>query len=666
MSAMFRSLLLTLLCLALFASSAALAQETTAGVDLRDFIETQNAVLHDVDSSANQVRQGGEFTLALSLVPYEGLHIYGVEATDNLSVISSLLVMDEADGITWGEVRWPAGTLHETPIGDAYWLVGQTIVLIPGTVAADAAPGPRTFTGKVLLSACSEEFCLAPNEVPLEWQIEVVPADYAGEIGNKSEEELFAGINLDPSRYQFPEPESEVGGGLDLSGEDETGNAPVAGGLDIENVNVKKSTELPLWKIILLALLGGLVLNIMPCVLPVVSIKVIDLVGAMEKKGSETVKHGLLFALGIIATFLAGAIVIAIIQALGTKLNWGFQFQNPTFVLVMAVIIFVFALSLADMFKIKAPSAALESGGALAKDEGAAGSFFKGVLATVLGTPCVGPFLGPALAVAFTLTWMHTLLIFLFVGIGMALPYFVMLPFLSKLSKRDRGRLSRKLQDSKGWMDHFKHGMSFLLFATVIYLLYIMQGVLGGVAIIWALLLLLGVAVAAWLWGTLIHLKRSPYLWAAIAVILMLVLTGWFCLPRVYAQTGGGDQAISAATHAGWEEFDLAKLQQYTAEGRNVLVDFTADWCPNCKTNEAVALNIDSTMKLKDELGFVFMVADFTQRDDEIGDTLRALGFTSVPLTAIFPGNDPNSPILLDGLFSPSRVQDALREAAEK
>jgi thiol:disulfide interchange protein len=666
---MMRLITITIACLVAALSLAALAaQPGSEGFDLRDFVESKYAVLLDTDSSVAQVKPGGEFTLALRLSPYEGLHIYGVEQTDNLSVISSALTLDEIPGIEWGEPKWPAGTLHETQIGDAYWLVGQPVVLIPGKVAVDAAPGPLTLTAKVLFSSCSEEFCLAPSEVPVEWKFEVVPADYAGEIAAKTNDELLAPVTIDQSRYQVPEPESEVGGGLDLSGGEEDGAETSAGasggGVDLGNLNIEKSTSFPLWKIILLALLGGLVLNIMPCVLPVVSIKVIDLVSAMEKKGSETVKHGLLFALGIIATFLAGAVVIAVIQALGTKLNWGFQFQNPTFVLVMAIIIFVFALSLADMFKIKAPSAALESGGTLAKDEGAAGSFFKGVLATVLGTPCVGPFLGPALAVAFTMTWVHTILIFLFVGVGMALPYFLMLPFLGKMSKRDRGRLSRKLQEGKSWMDHFKHAMSFLLFATVIYLLYIMQGVLGGVAIIWVLLTLLGVAVAAWLWGTLIHLKQNPYLWAAVSAILVLALTGWFCVPRVYAQTGGGSKALSAETHAGWEQFELAKLKEYTSEGRTVLVDFTADWCPNCKTNEAVALNIDSTMKLKDELGITFMVADFTQRDAEIGDTLRALGFTSVPLTAIFPGSDPNKPILLDGLFSPSRLQDALRDAA--
>ena len=659
---MFRVLCVTALSFAFLLGNAAFAEEPASEFDLAAFVESENAVLLDFESSAQQVKPGDEFVLSLRLTPYEGLHLYGVEPTDNMSVIPAELALDEADGIEWGQIKWPAGILHETPLGDAYWLLGQQVVLIPGTVAADAAPGARTVTGTLLISACSEEFCLAPNQVPVQWEIEIVPADYAGEITHSSNEELLALVEVDLDRYVIPEPESEVGGGLDLSSEG------AGGGVDLGNLEIQKSTDLPLWQILVLALLGGLILNVMPCVLPVVSIKVIDLVGAVGGGGkpADTVRHGLLFAFGIIATFLAGAAVIAVIQALGSELNWGFQFQNPTFVLVMSIIIFLFGLSLADVFKIKAPAAVTAGGGSLAKSEGASGSFFKGVLATVLGTPCVGPFLGPALAVAFTLTWMHTILIFLFVGIGMALPYFVMLPFLSKLSKRDRGRLSRKLQESKDWMDHFKHAMAFLMFATVIYLLYIMQGVLGGVALIWSLVMLLGVALAAWLWGTLIHLKRNPYLWAAASAILVLLLTGWFCLPRVYAQTGGGGEAISAESHPGWEAFDLAMLQEYTGEGRTVLVDFTADWCPNCKTNEAVALNIESTMELKEELGIVFMVADFTQRDKEIGDTLRALGFTSVPLTAIFPGNDPNAPILLDGLFGPARIQEAMREAAAR
>jgi thiol:disulfide interchange protein len=662
-----RLTLLLALCLAL-AGSAALAG-VPAGITPDDFLESQYALLRETFADRQQVKPGEEFTLALRITPFKNelfeFHTYGAQLTGNADYIASVLLLDPADGVEWSDPVWPEGVNKPSTGGDMFILYGPNVVTIKGKLADSAAPGPRTFTAQAMFSLCTEDMCLPPSQVSLEWNMEVVPADFAGQIAVLTPEELAAPVSVDFSSLTLPEQE-DTGGGIDLSDGADGENG--AGGFDPGAVKTDAGTKWPLWKVLLFALLGGLVLNIMPCVLPVVSIKVIDLVKHTEKDPKAVINHGFVFAAGIIATFLAGALVIALIQAFGTKLGWGSQFQSPTFLLVMAAVIFVFGLSLADVFKLKAPKAMTDSGGGLAEREGYAGSFFKGVLATVLGTPCVGPFLGPALLVAFTLTWMHTLLIFFFVGLGMALPYIVLLPFVTRMGRRERGQFSRKLQDSKSWMDDFKHGMAFLLFITVVYLLYILNTVSGGLAVIWSLVWLVVIGFATWLYGRMV-LSRPGVAGALLAAVVIIAAASLFCLPRVYhaqaaaaAAVGGG--TVSAASHEGWEPFSLEALKQYTAEGKTVLVDFTADWCPNCKTNEAVALNVESTLQLKDELGVVFMVADWTKRDDEIGDVLRALGFASVPLTAIFPGANPNQPILLDGLFSPARLQDALREAA--
>jgi thiol:disulfide interchange protein DsbD len=201
--------------------------------------------------------------------------------------------------------------------------------------------------------------------------------------------------------------------------------------------------------------------------------------------------------------------------------------------------------------------------------------------------------------------------------------------------------------------------MSFLLFGTVVYLLYILSGVLGGNSAVWAMAMLTGLGLAAWLYGRFIGLKRYGLLIAlAAALIVGAASVAWF------APLALKKQVVSVEMHDGWEDFSLAKLEQYTAEGRNVLVDFTADWCPNCKYNEQTALNIESTMALKEELDFTFLYADWTQKDDEIGNVLRSLGFASVPLTAVFPGDNPNAPILLDGVFTPGQLHEAMRKAA--
>jgi thiol:disulfide interchange protein len=643
------------------------AADVPAGTNATEFSESQYAVLTRTTADRNRVRPGEEFTLAVRYIPFNmgeiHFHIYGAEEPDDWSYLPTTLTMDPAEGVEWADPVFPAGEFND----GQYWMTGQPVVTITGRLSEDAEPGERMFSGNTVFSACTEDFCLAPSEVRLEWNLRVVAADYAGEIPVTPVAKLLEPVEVDYGEFTLPDV-GELGGGIDLSAGDadagEDIGAALTGGFNPDDVKTIKGTELPLWKILLFAMLGGLILNVMPCVLPVVSIKVIDLVKNVEKEPKTVINHGLIFAAGIVATFLAGALVIVAIQALGQKAGWGTQFQSPGFLIIMSAIIFLFGLSLADVFKIKAPEAVTDSGGSLAAREGYGGSFFKGVLATLLGTPCVGPFLGPALLVAFTLTWMHTVMIFFFVGLGMALPYIIMLPMVVRMGRRQRGQFSRKLQESRGWMDDFKHGMSFLMFATVIYLMYIMQGVIGGRAVIWALVFLLGLGFAAWLFARMAS-NRPGMVWATLSALILAVLIGWFSLPKIYAMPMGAEgPALSASVHSGWENFSLATLQEHTARGRTVLVDFTADWCPNCKTNEAVALNIDSTMQLKDELDMIFMVADWTQRDDEIGDVLRALGFASVPLTAIFPGDNPNAPILLDGVYTPTQLHEAMREAA--
>ena len=638
-----------------------------ADFDATEFGESKYAVLHFASMDRTQVRPGETFTLAVRYVPFAAdeikFHIYGAEAVaPDQFYIPTRIGMDPDPDIQWGEVVFPPGEMHES----VSLLNGQPVATIAGRLSPTAAAGSHTFTARTTFSACTDDICLAPSTVTLQWEVEIVAVDYAGKIKTTPVGELRQSIDVN-YHADFSLPERKIlGGGLDLGGgENKTVDMisdSKGGGFDPKLVQVALGTDLPLWKILLFALLGGLILNIMPCVLPVVSIKAISLVNQVEKQPRTVINHALIFSAGIVSTFLFGALVIALFQSLGTELGWGAQFQSPGFVLIMASIMFVFGLSLADVFKIKAPQIVTEESGERAEHEGYGGSFFKGVLATLLGTPCVGPFLGASLIVAFTLGSLYTILIFLFVGIGMAIPYLLLLPFILRRGRRERGQLSRRLLANKSWMQDFKHGMSFLMFASVVYLLYILEGLSGGQAVVWGLVFLLAVSFAAWLFGKMVE-RRPGLLGAAFAALLVLGFGGWFTLPRIFTPI----TTTASATEwiqAGWEVFSLAKLQEHTAQGKTVLVDFTADWCPNCKTNEALALNIESTAKLKQQLGVIFMVADWTARDDEIGATLRSLGFASVPLTAIFPGSNPNSPILLDGIYGPGRLQDEMRRAA--
>lgn len=646
------------------------------------FASSKYAVVQSAEQDRDIVRQGEEFTLALRVTPFKTTeewpaaeqyeyHLYGIEDSPNPNYVKPVFQMYPADGITWS-VEFPHAEKTQggknrdgSYAGDIYILHGQQVILIHGKVAEDAELGEREFKAYFMFNACTDEACLYPSEVTPTWQMTVVAATDAIDAEVVPQEIMLTKTEVDPMQWSLPTeaqlkaddetavtpPPPEAGSAAGLLTTD-----PLAGGL-----NPQGQAKLPLWRVLMLAFLGGLILNFMPCVLPVVSIKVISLARHAQSAPSVVVKQGLIFCVGIIATFLALALVVNIIQAGGTKLGWGFQFQNPIFLIVMSTIIFAFGLSLAGVYTIKAPSALTDEAEQLSEKEGYAGAFFKGVLATVLGTPCVGPFLGPALGYAFMQSAGAVWLIFAAVGIGMALPYALLVsnPKFLGMGQRERGQLTRKIMDAKGWLVDFERVMAFVLFGTTLYLLNILGGSLGPQAITWSMVFLLAVAFALWLWGRMISLRKLHMtVLAAVVGIAVIAGAGFYALPRTQPMVANDTNNILA-----WEDFSSEALAQQISDGKTVLVDFTADWCPNCKTNELVALNTPETKTLVESLGVVTLQADWTHPSDDISKTLRSLGYSSIPLTAIFPASNPSAPILLDGLYSPSRLHEELKKA---
>ncbi|MCB1187553.1 thioredoxin family protein [bacterium] len=645
------------------------------GIRADDFVESHYAVLTQPVQDRTQVRPGETMMLGLRTVTYEDqgikFHIYGVEPS-TAGYIPSNWEMGESEIAIFGEADWPAAHLEKSEIGDMYWLMGQNVAKIEATISPDAAPGKYMLTGKLLFMACTEEMCLAPSLVELSWPVEVVASDFAGDIMvdpgvfNESYPVSYA------QDFSLPPAEDE-GSGIDETG-DGGGEAAVAGSTEswlLDMLRNKEKKQLPFLNIFLLALAGGLILNVMPCVLPVVSIKVISLVKSAHEDPKQIWGHGFAFAGGIMAAFGVLALIITILQGIGKGLGWGFQFQNPWFVLAMVTIIFVFGLSLAGVFTIKPPESITHAGEQLAESETIGGSFFKGALATVLGTPCVGPFLGPALGVAFTTdaSW-KVFMIFFAIGIGMAIPYILMLPFLTRMGRRERGQLSRKLLESKDKLVMFERVMAFLMFFTAVYLLSILAGIAGASAVIWTLVYLTGLGLAAWLWGEMVQRGKRAMAIGGIVVLLIVVLSGWFGLNPVIAAaaaaTAGPGAADEESQEIDWEPFTIAALEQHLKDKETVFVDFTADWCPNCKTNEAVALNVPSTQAFVAKKGIVMMQADWTVENDEIKDMVRALGFSSIPLVGIFPGNDPGNPIVKDALYTATQIQELMQEALDR
>lgn len=633
------------------------------GVRADDFVESTNAVITEPLQDRTQVRAGESLTLGLRTIPFDDqgihFHIYGVEAS-TAGYIPSTWMMDESEIATFGEPVWPEAHAEESQIGTMYWLMGQNVATVEATINANTAPGIYELTGSLFFMACTTEMCLAPSKPDFSWTLEVLPADYAGEIAVDGE--AFTRLrSVDYTNdYSLPVDEEEA---VEDSGSED--------GWLVAMLKQNKSERepIPFANIFLLALAGGLILNVMPCVLPVVSIKVISLVKSAHEDPKQIWAHGIAFAGGILAAFAVLALIITILQGIGKGLGWGFQFQNPWFVLAMVTIIFVFGLSLAGVFTIKPPQAVTHAGEKLAESETIGGSFFKGALATILGTPCVGPFLGPALGVAFTTdaSW-KVFMIFFAIGIGMAIPYIIMLPFLTRMGRRQRGQLSRKLVESKDKLVMFERVMAFLMFFTAVYLLSILGGIGGTTAVIWTLVYLTGLGLAAWLWGEMVLRGRRAMLIGGAFVVLIIGLSGWLGLRPVIAAAALAtmnpeSQQLEGVQEIPWEPFTIAALEQHLKNKETVFVDFTADWCPNCKTNEAVALNVPSTQAFVAREGIIMMQADWTVESDEIKTMVNALGFASIPLVGIFPANDPGNPIVVDALYSASGIQERMREA---
>lgn len=405
---------------------------------------------------------------------------------------------------------------------------------------------------------------------------------------------------------------------------------------------------------LLFAFVGGLILNLMPCVLPVLSIKVLGLIGQANESRRSAINHGLLFTLGVVTTFWAIVGTMLILQAGGQQLGWGFQLQSPTFVMILAAFMFLFALSLFGLFEINLFSAGAASQNS--KHSGGGGAFLSGITATLVATPCTAPFMGAALGFTLTQPAVMSLLIYTVLGLGMASPYLILSAFPNLL---------RFVPKPGRWMETLKQAMGFLLAATVIWLAWLLSSLAGATALVALLGVLLLVSIAAWVygrWGTVV--SAAPVRWTSRVIAVVLI-----CVSLVAGNTGmkslrtDPDNRSTQTPSEGiaWEKYSDAYLSDLLARKRSVFIDFTADWCLSCQVNERVAFSSDKVQDRFKELDIVPLVADWTHRSDEIAQALARFGRNSVPLYVLYRAGDESNPILLPEILTPGIVLDALQ-----
>jgi thiol:disulfide interchange protein DsbD len=404
-----------------------------------------------------------------------------------------------------------------------------------------------------------------------------------------------------------------------------------------------------------LAFIGGILLNLMPCVFPVLFIKGLALVQSSQHERHRLRAHGWVYTLGILVSFWVVVAILVILRAAGRQLGWGFQFQSPTFLALMAMLLFFLGLALAGQFEIGL--SLTSAGGSLAQKQGYAGSFFTGVLAMVVATPCTAPFMGAAIGYALAHSAWVSFAIFSALALGLALPYLALAYFPG---------WARILPKPGAWMEVLKQAVSIPIFATVIWLVWVFTQIAGTTALMGLLAAFLLLAIAGWFLGRWPG-KTGATTIAAIVLIAAIGASVWSV--RAFGEPSPAETARLASDIAAgkfakaetaWQPFTPALLAQSRAQGKPVFVDFTASWCLSCQVNERLILRrADVEQRLRDS-GAVLLRADWTNQDPDITQTLAALGRSGVPTYALYPA-DPSAPAhVLPEVLTPGIVLDAL------
>jgi thiol:disulfide interchange protein len=527
---------------------------------------------------------------------------------------------------------WPAAVLrYPEPKIEKFGFSPDPLAVYDGeiTVAAEwklpaaVAPGTYPVLTRLSYQSCNDKMCLPPVTTEVKLNLKVG-------TGGKPIPGFNAGPSAGPAGKGAEKKTVHPAGAAGAAG-----GGPAGGGL---------------FGMLALGLLGGLILNAMPCVLPVLSLKVFGLVRSAGHGRGEVVAGALATASGILLSFwaLAGAAIAA--KAAGSAVGWGVQFQRPGFVVFLVLVVVLFCLNLWGLFEIPLPQR-LARLGAAGPREGLAGHFASGLFATLMATPCSAPFLGVAVGFALAQTAPVILSIFTAVGLGMALPY-----LLLALAPG----AARFLPKPGAWMEHVRGIMGFVLAGSAVWLFYILSAQMAPERVALVELGVLVLALFAWLHR--LGAARGPSLRRLAAVGMVAAVAGTLVLASTGA--GGSARAAGAAQKSAglipWVDFDRSKAESLAAAGTPVFVDVTADWCFTCKVNERLVLDTPEVARAFSEHAVVPMRADWTNRNDEIGAFLAEHGRYGIPFYLLYlPGGQAQ-------VFSELPSRDGLVEAVGK
>jgi thiol:disulfide interchange protein len=688
-----------LLAPALQAQTAVVSTDQDYHVDL-DLIPEQNAAV-----------PGQTLWLALQMAHDPRWHTYWINPGD--AGLPTEISWTLPEGVTAGDIVWPIPERFDLPADLVdFGYTGEIFLLVPLSVAADFSAATLPLTAAVKWYEC-DEVCIPGNatitlDLPVAATAEPNTAQ-ARAFAQTRESQPRADIRLDATfhfneaalnltvqateaifdgassivfipdehgvvDYLAPQditrqvsslqlvqrqhtrvsrsmPE-RVGGLLLVEGADgrelayQVQAQPQQGDLAALGATSSSASDLSVASVFLFALLGGLILNLMPCVFPVLSLKVLSLANAHGSAAREQRMHGLAYTAGVMLSFFALAAVLLSLQAGGAAIGWGFQLQQPWIVAMLIFVFFVMGLSMSGV--VEFGTSLMGIGGNLQEREGLKGSFFTGVLASVVASPCTAPFMGAALGFAFTQSMPVALTVFLALGFGMALP-FLALSFVPALS--------RFLPKPGAWMQTFRQILAFPLYATAVWLLWVLGNQAGsnGMALVLGACVLL--AFACWMWQQRHHSKGS---WRHVKTALVLLSTGVAASVLFSPMLQSRDAAQVVAEDANYEAYSAARLAELRAEGKPVFINMTAAWCITCLVNEKVALSSDVVVDALADKGVTYLKGDWTNNDPAITEVLRQYETSGVPLYLMFPADASKPAEVLPQILTESIVLAAL------
>lgn len=638
------------------------------------------------------LKAGGDNWLALRLKPEAGWHTYWINPGD--SGLPTKIQWTLPAGISAGEIVWPHP--HAEKLGELtnYGYDGETLHLVPLTVGTDVRspveikaeakwlvcadiciPGSAQLSLSLPVSSSHQtddrwtaafadarahiplpapdweaKFSVDPNDVSLSMrgaalagarQVEFFPAN-TGLVAHNAPQriELADGslrLSQALSPYFTSAPE-EISGVLLLDGKAYSFSAQpgVVAAISASAAPLPVTApdqSLPL--VLLFALLGGLILNLMPCVFPVLSLKALSVMHHGGRGAAHNRGHALAYTAGVVASCVGVAALLLGLRAGGEAIGWGFQLQSPVFVAALVYVLFTLGLSLSGA--VEFGTGVMGVGQSLTQKSGPAGSFFTGVLATVVASPCTAPFMGSALGYAVTQSAPVALLVFTCLGLGLALP-FLLIGFFPALA--------RALPKPGAWMNRFKQAMAFPLYLTAVWLLWVLSHQASADAAALTGIGLVLIAFVLWLWRAESRTARTLK-YAALGLALALLAH-----PLMRAAAAPASQTQSNA----WSETRVAELR---AQGRTIFVNFTADWCVTCKLNERIALSSGRVQQIFKERNVVWLTGDWTREDPAITAALARFGRNGVPLYLVYAkGGEPE---VLPQLLTPDIVIDSLQ-----